>query len=171
MTSAKILPVSFLAVMTVLGGLTLAHAQEADPIDPAPAASEMKAKHGDHQRHGKDHGGHRGGIMRAIMQQVDANGDRAITQTEIDTFRSDLVSGADVSGEGAISLDEFETIYLELTRNRMVDQFQDLDADGDGVISQSEMDARFGNIVQRMDRNDDGQLDRADRGKKGGKRG
>lgn len=171
MTSSKILPVSFLALMTVLGGLTLANAQGADPVEPAAAASEMKAKQDGHASHGKGHGGHRGGMMREILRQVDANGDRAVTQAEVDTFRTALVIGADESGEGDISLDEFETVYLELTKNRMVDAFQDLDADGDGAITQAEMDARFGNIVERMDRNGDGQLDRADRGKMGGKRG
>ena len=43
----------------------------------------------------------------------------------------------------------------------MVDRFQDLDAEGDGAVTQAEMDKRFGSIVERMDRNDDGQVDRA----------
>jgi len=116
-------------------------------------------------RNGQDTGGGRG-MMGQILQKADTNGDRAVTQAEIDTFRAATVAKADASGEGSISLDEFEAIYLGMTRNRMVDAFQTLDVDGDGVVTQAEMDKRFGDIVARMDRNDDGQLDRADRGER-----
>ncbi len=103
-------------------------------------------------------------MFGAMMQKVDADADGAVTQAEIDTFRATLVTGADTSGEGDISLDEFETIYLEMIRDRMVDAFQNLDSDGDGVVTQAEMDQRFGNVVEQMDRNDDGKIDADDRG-------
>ncbi|WP_281980952.1 EF-hand domain-containing protein [Thalassorhabdomicrobium marinisediminis] len=165
MTNSRILPGSFIAVAALLSGLTVATAQTAPDAAPeqtqAAAPDRAPAAH----RKGHDRRGGRG-MMGQIMEQVDADGDGAVTQVEIDTFRVSLVEGADTSGDGDISLAEFEAIYLEMTRNRMVDAFQSLDADGDGVVTPAEMDARFGNIVDRMDRNDDGKLDRDDRGRR-----
>jgi len=168
MTNSKILPGSFLAAAALLSGLTVATAQTTQ--EAAPVQAEVVTDGPDAKPHGmrKRHGG-RGarGMMGAIMKKADANGDRAVTQEEIDTYRAGLVSGADVSGDGNLSLAEFETIYAQMIRERMVDVFQKLDADGDGQVTQAEMDKRFGNIVERMDRNQDGQLDRDDRAKRG----
>lgn len=172
MKNSKILPIGFAAVMVVLSGLTVATAQtapQAAPVKAETALQDGKVTRADFRKGHGDRGGRNGGMMRQMMQKVDADGDRAITQAEIDTFRSGLVSGADVSGEGDISLDEFQTIYMDMMRNKMVDAFQRLDEDGDGAVTQAEMDQRFGNIVERMDRNDDGKLDRDDHGKRHGK--
>lgn len=164
MAHSKILPGTFLAVAALLSGLTVATAQTAPASPPAQLETSADAPQATRVDFRKGHGGRGGhGMMRQIMEKVDANGDRAVTQEEIDTFRASVVADADTSGEGDISLDEFETIYLDLTRERMVDAFQKLDADGDGVVTQAEMDKRFGDVVERMDRNDDGQLDRQDR--------
>ncbi len=168
MTSSKYLHGSLIAI-ALTAGLGAAHAQTASETAPAEMGAGKHAHgagkaDGAHMNYGH-HGGH--GMMRQIMQRADANGDRAITQAEIDTFRADIVANADASGEGDISLGEFEKIYLDLTRERMVDAFQKLDADGDGAVTQAEMDRRFGDIVERVDRNGDGQLDRQDR--KGGR--
>ncbi len=171
MMNSKLLPGSFIAVAALLSGLTVATAQTASETAPVQAETSVKAPGATRANFRKGHGDRGGhGMMRQIMEKVDANGDRAVTQDEIDTFRAATVANADASGDGGISLDEFETIYLELTRNRMVDAFQKLDEDGDGVVTQAEMDAKFGNVVDRMDRNDDGKLDREDRkghGRKG----
>ena len=170
MTNSKIIPGTFLAVAALLSGLTLATAQttpETAPVQVEESAQAAKVTRADFR---KGHGSRGGrGMFGQIMQKADADGDRAVTQAEIDTFRASLVEGADTSGEGDISLDEFEAIYLELTRERMVDAFQRLDADGDGVVTQAEMDNRFGNVVERMDRNGDGKLDRDDRRDRSGK--
>ncbi|MFZ1470605.1 MAG: hypothetical protein WAT09_16765 [Paracoccaceae bacterium] len=168
MKTSQILPGSFIAVAALLSGLAIATAQtetETAPVQAATAVQAFGAKLVDFR---KGYGEREGrGMFGQLMEKVDANGDGAITQAEIDTFRVGLVTGADTSGEGSISLDEFETIYLDLTRDRMVDAFQDLDADGDGVVTQAEMDTRFGGIVDQMDRNDDGKLDREDHGGRG----
>lgn len=175
MTNSKILAGSFIAVAALLSGLTVATAQTATQTAPAQVEApaddakttrvDFRKGHGDKPR--GERGGH--GMVRQMMEKVDADGDRAVTQAEIDTFRTAIVTNADQSGEGDISLDEFETIYLEMTRDRMVDTFQNLDADGDGAVTKAEMDKRFGNIVERMDRNEDGKLDRNDRGGHGQK--
>lgn len=173
MKTSKVLPVSFLALMMGLGALTVATAQsttEETPESPNSAVHvdenmrvDSRKPHGDRRE-----GGHHG-MIRQILKKVDADGDRAVTQGEIDTYRAGLVTTADTSGEGDISLDEFQTIYLELFRNQMVDAFQNLDEDGDGAVTQAEMDEKFGDFVERMDRNGDEKLDREDRGGRGHK--
>ena len=45
----------------------------------------------------------------------------------------------DADGDGTLSLSEFETLHAALARETTVDQFQHLDADGDGKITQTEM--------------------------------
>lgn len=174
MKNSKLLPGSFIAVAALLSGLTIANAQSASDSPTAQPQSEMTAQaHKADFRKGDRKGSGPGGrkMFGQMMEKVDANGDRAVTQTEIDTFRAGIVSDADTSGEGDISLDEFETIYLQMVRNRMVDAFQKLDEDGDGAVTQAEMDQKFGSIVERMDRNDDGQLDRSDRAGRGNRDG
>ncbi|MDK3074602.1 hypothetical protein QO034_16030 [Sedimentitalea sp. JM2-8] len=163
MTSRKLLTTAFLATALVAGGVMIAGAQETMNKPDSQPKSEHRAdfRHGD-RGHGRGgHGGHhRGGpeMFRTLFMQVDADGDGSVTQVEIDTFRAAKVGEADTSGDGALSIEEFDTLYREFTRSRMVDAFQDLDADGDGVISAAEMDSRFGDIVERMDRDDDGAL-------------
>lgn len=105
-----------------------------------------------------------GEMLRTLFVQIDADGDGAVTQDEIDAFRAARVGEADASGDGALSIEEFDTLYRAFTRSRMVDMFQDFDADGDGVISVEEMDVRFGDVVDRMDRDGDGALTLRDRG-------
>lgn len=162
MYNSKLLPIGLVAIMAVVSGSTLASAQtamEQEVQAPKPMNADFRGPGGKNGKHGK-RGGPR--MMLQMLQKVDADGDGAVTQAEIDTFRSGLVSEADASGDGNISLAEFETIYLKMVQNRMVDAFQHLDEDGDGMVTQAEMDAKFGNVVERMDRNGDGKLDRAD---------
>jgi len=172
MTYAKWIPVTFIAAAVTLTGLTVATAQtdqsETDLV-------QAHARDGGRDGHRPGRGGHRGGMMfDQIMQQIDADGDGALTQPEVDAFRAAQVGAADASGDGSLSLEEFQTVFDTLSedqrRQRMVRAFQRLDSDGDGSVTQAEMDAVFGDIVNRMDRNEDGQLDQDDRRGRG-KRG
>lgn len=118
---------------------------------------------------GRRHGG-RGGrrAMMQMLRQADTDNDNALTQAELDAFVQSKVQAADANDDGDITLAEFETIWGEMTRRFMVDAFQRLDDDGSGTITAAERTERFGNVVSRLDRNDDGKLDRADmRGRKG----
>ena len=74
---------------------------------------------------------------------------------------------ADANGDGAISLEEFGTIWATMTDQARVRAFQRLDPNGDASVTAAELDERFGDIVERMDRNGDGQLSREDRGRRG----
>lgn len=165
MKTTKLIPAGFLVTALALSGAVVATAQNVPEASPgAERAKIVKAEargDGRHrgQGHHRGHGRHGGGeIFRNLFNAVDADGNGAVTQEEVDAFRAAKLAEADTSGDGALSIEEFDTLYREFTRPRMVDMFQDLDADGDGVIGTAEMDDRFGRIVERMDRNDDGAL-------------
>ena len=125
-------------------------------------------RHGRHEGRGKGGRGRRGGMMREIFARVDADGDGEVTRAEIDAFRTAQVSGADTGGDGALSIEEFDTLYRQFTRTRMVRVFQRLDRDGDGVVSAAEMGRPIDRMIERMDRDGDGVLT-LERGR--GKRG
>lgn len=192
MKTSRMLPIGFLSLVLAGTGTMVANAQTA-PVPPAPPQAQDQTRpqpsvpsrgdgsdsrdgqRGKHDGHGKRHGrgpGDRGDVhgrgsselFQQMFTQIDTDQDGRITQAEIDTFRAAKVGTADASGDGALSLDEFDTLYRELTRTRMVRAFQSLDADGDGVITAAEMDTRFGSLVDRMDRDGDGALSVQDRG-------
>ena len=136
--------------------------------DREEANSQRNKRHHDKQKmaQGQRHaqrGRSAPDMMQKLFRTVDADSDGSVTQEEIDTFRSTQLSGADTNVDGALNIEEFDTIYRALTRSRMVDMFQDFDEDGDGNISSVEMDERFGQVIERLDRNDDGVLNADDR--------
>ncbi len=47
--------------------------------------------------------------------------------------------GNDIRADGARAPDEIEALHMSANRDRMVDGFQHLDADGDGQITQQKM--------------------------------
>lgn len=128
---------------------------------------------GDHQGyHAGRHGGrHHGKRLERMLERFDADGDGTLTQTEIDEGRKANLAAFDRNGDGALSLDEFEPLWLDFMRERMVDRFQDLDADGDAIVTQDEFREPFEALVERLDRDGDGALSREDRrGRHMGKR-
>jgi len=138
--------------------------------------AEAKAGQGE-GHHGQKYGGHgrghdakmgahammRGHGMsrgRGFMATFDSNGDGRLTQAEIDTFRADRLTKFDGDGNNGLNLAEYQALWLAAMRERMVDRFQDLDADGDGVVTVTEFQRPYANLVRHMDRNGDGVLTR-----------
>lgn len=196
MTMNRLVPAGVIAALLLGSVAAVATAQTAPAPGPGPEAAAPEApppglferfaerraeREGRRAREGRGPGGHGGPggpfgpgfggpgggeMMQMLFEEVDADGNGAVTQEEIDAFRAARVGAADASGDGGLTLEEFETLYREFTRLRMVRAFQALDTDGDGVISQAEMDRRFGQVVERMDRNGDGALTLEDRGRR-----
>lgn len=169
----KALIISALAL--TVGGLGLAAGQAQDAADPVnrPVAqkADWRGHHGWHHRGG--HGRHgdregwregRGGNMLKRLEELDTNKDGALTQTEIDQFRQDQITRFDTDKDGTLSLEEYQGLWLERMRERMVDAFQAHDDDGDGKVTPAEFNERFADLVRRHDRNGDGKVDQADRG-------
>lgn len=177
MKASNIIPAAFLVVGISVSGAMVATAQNVPAADDAARVEQADFRghdrDGEHRSRGgwgrEDHGrkgfGPRGGgmQMQKIFAEVDADGNGAVTQDEINAYRTAKVGAADTSGDGALSIEEFDTLFREFTRSRMVDAFQNLDDDGDGLISPAELDDRLNGMVKRMDRNGDGVLSLQDR--------
>ena len=113
---------------------------------------------------GRGWGGKHGAFGGAaqMLEQFDADGDGRLTQTEIDTARTERFAKYDANGDGALSLDEFSGLFQEVSRPMMVRAYQKLDPDGDASVTAEEFDRPFANLVERHDRDGDGALSRSD---------
>lgn len=140
----------------------------------SPAQMMQQAHGGGYGMHGGGHGFHgdrhgRGGghHMFRMMASFDTNDDGKLSQEEIDTFRSERFGKFDGDGDQSLTLQEYEQLWLDAMREVMVDRFQDLDADGDAKVTAEEFKRPFANMVRRLDRNEDGVVDRNDRRRQG----
>ena len=116
---------------------------------------------GDGKHHGRHHGmRHR---IKHFAKRYDADKDGKISQQEVDTNRSDWHKKFDADDNGSLSLKEFESLWLQYKRQRMIRAFQRLDADGDAAMTLDEYKEPLAGIVERWDRNGDGVLSREDR--------
>lgn len=122
---------------------------------------------GGHYGSGHGHGYHGGKGMRRGMEQFakryDTDRDGKISQQEIDTNRTEWHKKFDSDGNGTLSLKEFEALWLEAKRQRMVRSFQRFDVDGDGQMSADEYTQPMADVVERWDRDGDGVLSKQDR--------
>ena len=81
-------------------------------------------------------------MMGMMMPDVDPQNIGAHMSVKLREF--------DADANGALTLEEFETLHANAVRDRMVDRFQHIDADADGQITQEEMAAagtRMGNMT------------------------
>jgi Ca2+-binding EF-hand superfamily protein len=104
-------------------------------------------------------GGHHGwgpGGGTGFFERFDANQDGRLTQAEVDEVRRTQLTEFDQNDDGSLSLEEYQALWLDAMRERMVDQFQAHDDDGDGMVTVEEFGERFDGMVSRLDANDDG---------------
>lgn len=172
----KTLIVSTLALAVVGVAAVAGHAQNTAGANDRPAVqkADWRGHHGWQdrgERHGRrgDREGWRGGHGGAFFERLkefDADKDGAVTQAEVDQFRQGQIARFDTDKDGTLSLQEYQGLWLERMRERMVDAFQAHDDDGDGKVTADEFNERFADLVQRLDRNGDSKLDPADRGRR-----
>lgn len=86
-----------------------------------------------------------------MMGEFDADGDRLISNEEAHGKLQSMHGQADVDNDGLLTFDEFAPMYAMVMREMMVDQFQVLDADGDGTITEGEMATPADMIAKRPD--------------------
>lgn len=96
--------------------------------------------------------------MTGMFDAFDGNADGKLTQAEIDQARTERLTSFDTDGDGKLTLEEYQALWLDAMHSRIVDRFQDLDDNGDSVVTAEEFTAPYSAVVSRMDRNDDGQI-------------
>ena len=190
--TSKILPAVVIATLMGLSGAMIATAQGLEApatttADETVTETPVRMRHGergqgdhghgdhghgDHGRGDREHGG-RGGMMggdmlRTLFTEADANADKSVSAEELASLRAAKIGAADVNVDGALSLEEFQTLWLEAMQPRVIDAFQHLDADGDASITAAEVDDLVANVMERADRNGDGVINTDDRGRRGG---
>jgi hypothetical protein len=100
---------------------------------------------GGHRHGGMGH--HRGAQMFEMMDSFDTDGDGKLTQAEIDQARKDRLAKHDADKDGKLTLQEYEALWLEAMRERMVRQFQRHDRDGDAAVTAEEFVQTTGRLA------------------------
>jgi hypothetical protein len=103
-------------------------------------------------------GHHGGGAGQSLFDAFDANQDGTLTQAEVDQARQAKLAEFDRDRNGSLSLEEYQALWMEAMRERMVDRFQAHDDDGDGMVTAEEFGADYGRIISRLDQNGDGEV-------------
>ena len=111
--------------------------------------SMMKRMHAKMMKGGMMGGGMMGG---AFMRSFDTDHNGKVAADELRAGLSEGLSNHDADGDGMLSIDEFEAFHSARIREMMVDRFQMLDADGDGEVTEAEMEAPAARMerMQRM---------------------
>jgi Ca2+-binding EF-hand superfamily protein len=103
--------------------------------------------------------GHHGGA-EGLFETFDADDDGRLTQAEIDQARRAKLTEFDRDRDGSLTLEEYQALWLDAMRERMVDRFQAHDDDGDGRVTAAEFGEDYSRILSRLDDDDDGTVTR-----------
>ncbi len=97
--------------------------------------------------------GHRGGrgMMSGLVDFYDTDGDGELTQEELLEAREAQLKRHDTNQDGMLDLQEYETLWLEAMRERMVDRFQQHDDNGDGLVTVEEFNEEYQRLIGRSD--------------------
>lgn len=120
-------------------------------------ASIAHSRGGGHQfgNHHMKMGMHHNGRHSQMMDRFDVDGDGNITKAEIASAQKRAMAKHDADKDGALSLDEFQGLWLEHMQARMVRHFQHVDGDGDAKVTLDEMNGLMQQMMSRLDRNND----------------
>ena len=138
--------------------------------------SVVIAKGNDWHQYGRSHQGMMGGGMMAggmhgqgmtgspyqmmdkMFKRHDLDNDGTVTQAEVDQQLQNMLNAFDENRDGLLDLSEFQKMWMQNNRERIVDRFQAHDDDGDGRITKDEFMSPMAGIIARHDLNDDGKI-------------
>jgi len=114
----------------------------------------MMRMHGQMMGGGQMGGGMMGGQMGPMtyLHGMDADDNGKVSPDEARAGLAKKLAEFDANGDGALSIDEFESLHSAAIREKMVDRFQMLDNDGDGAVSAEEMTAPAERMAKMMKR-------------------
>ncbi|MEQ8228340.1 MAG: EF-hand domain-containing protein [Rhodospirillales bacterium] len=108
----------------------------------------------------RGHHGKSGERADWLFDRFDADKDGKITKAEIEASRKGSLAKYDTDKDGQLSLEEFQGLYTEIMRQRMVRMFQKLDRDGDAKVTDAELARKMDRMMARLDRDDNGEIER-----------
>ena len=103
-------------------------------------------------------GHHKGGPAKLLFKQLDTDKDGMLKEGELRAGVAARIEGNDGNGDGALSLQEFEGVWVEFMRTAMVRTFQKLDEDGDAQLTAQELNEKIDWMMARLDRDGDGAI-------------
>ena len=111
-------------------------------------------------RPGRD--GMRGfGMMTFGSADADSSGD--VTLDEFTAAVTGRLGKVDADDDGTMTVEEVAAAIERMRNQRRAERIINrLDADNDGVLTTAEFDAAQGRIFARMDRNDDGKVEKSE---------
>jgi Ca2+-binding EF-hand superfamily protein len=122
------------------------------------ASAALADSRGDGDRaHGAERRAER---IAAMFDRFDADKDGVITEAEIEAARATRLAAADTNGDGALSAEEFTARAVARAAERAGRMFARFDADGDGRLSDAEMQPRRGGMMAWLDADKDGTITR-----------
>ena len=152
----KIILASTTAVLFLAGAVGVSKAKEGFQKGFHGGSGFMQ--HARFGGHGKSMGGGHSGMADKIFEKFDVDKNGTISKTEIDGVRKNELAKADANKDGKLSLNEFQSLWTGLMRERMVDHFQRLDNDGDAEVTEEEIAKPMDRMLSFMDRNNDGSI-------------
>jgi len=101
-----------------------------------------------------------GGKLPATFQELDADGDGAVTKAELQAHRSERFTHVDTNGDRQLSVEEMQAAAQAKASERVDKMFEKHDANQDGLLSADELPKprRADKMFDRMDADGNGSI-------------